>query len=204
MAACGIVVIGASLGGLHALRIILHGLPEKFPLPVAIVQHRDKNSKDLLSVYLQDYSNMEVVEVCDKDKIVPGRVFFAPPDYHLLIDDGCFSLSTEALVWHSRPSIDVLFESAAFVCGEKTIGILLTGASQDGANGMKEIKQHNGLTIAQDPATAECGVMPGSAVSLNVVDKVLPLESISEFLVGICCENNMQFRLGDHNHGKSI
>lgn len=182
----GIVVIGVSLGGLHALRTVLGGLPEDFPLPVAIVQHRDKNSEELLSTYLQDYSNMKVVEVCDKDQIVPGGVFIAPPDYHLLVEDGWFSLSTEAPVWYSRPSIDVLFESAAFVCREKTIGILLTGANQDGAGGMGEIKKRGGLTIAQNPATAECGVMPESAISLGVVDRVLPLESISEFLVGIC------------------
>ncbi|MFA6851293.1 MAG: chemotaxis protein CheB, partial [Selenomonadaceae bacterium] len=182
----GMVVIGASLGGLHALHVILEGLPMNFSLPVAIVQHRDKNSGEPLSAYLQNYSNLEVVEVCDKDLIVPGTVFIAPTDYHLLIEDGFFSLSTEALVWYSRPSIDVLFESAAFVCGRKTIGILLTGANQDGAKGMREIKRHGGLTIAQDPVTAECGVMPESAISLGVVDKVMPLESISKFLVGIC------------------
>lgn len=186
----GIVVIGVSLGGLHALRTILRGLPENFALPVAIVQHRNKNSEELLSTYLQTYSKMKVVEVSDKDKIVPGRVFIAPPDYHLLVEDGWFSLSTEAPVWYSRPSIDVLFGSAAFVCGEKTIGVLLTGANQDGANGMGEIKRRGGLTIAQDPKTAECGVMPESAVSLGVVDKVLPLESIGEFLVGISCNKN--------------
>jgi two-component system chemotaxis response regulator CheB len=182
------VVIGASLGGLHALHVLLAGLPKNFPLPVAIVQHRDKNSGEPLSAYLQNYSDLEVIEVCDKEPIVSGRIFIAPTDYHLLIEDGWFALSTEAKVWYSRPSIDVLFESAAFVCGGKAIGILLTGANQDGANGLKEIKKHGGLTLAQDPATAECGVMPGSAISLGIVDKVMSLESISEFLVGICCK----------------
>lgn len=180
------VVIGASLGGLHAIRTILEGLPNDFPLPVAIVQHRDKNSGEPLSIYLQSYSKLETVEVCDKDKIVPGRVFVAPADYHLLVEDGWFSLSTEAQVWYSRPSIDVLFESAAFTYGRKTIGIILTGANKDGTSGLKEIKRNGGLTIAQDPATAECGIMPESAISSLAVEKVIPLESISEFLIGIC------------------
>lgn len=188
----GIVVIGASLGGLHAIRTILEGLPREFPLPVAIVQHRDKNSEEPLSLYLQTYSNLETIEVCDKDNIEPGRVFIAPSDYHLLIEDGWFSLSTDAQVWYSRPSIDVLFESAAFVYGRRTIGIILTGANQDGTNGLKKIKRHGGLTIAQDPVTAECGIMPESAILAHAVDKVMPLESISGFLVGISCKNKMQ------------
>ena len=179
----GIVVIGTSLGGLHALRTILRGLPEGFQLPVAIVQHRDRNSEDLLSGYLQGYSGMKVIEVCDKDAIIPGCIFVAPSDYHLLIEDGWFSLSTREPVWYSRPSIDVLFESAAFVFREKTIGVLLTGANPDGAYGMKEIKRLGGLTIAQDPETAECGVMPKSAIVSDAADKILPLECISEFLL---------------------
>jgi len=199
-----IVVIGASLGGLRALRTLLRGLPKEFPLPVAIVQHRDKNSNEPLSPYLQGYSDLEVIEVSDKDKIVSGRVYIAPTDYHLMIEDGYFSLSTDALVWYSRPSIDVLFESVAFACGSKTIGILLTGANQDGAKGMREIKRHDGLTIAQDPETAECGVMPKSAISLGVVDKVMPLEAISEFLVEICCNNKMQSNHGDQKYGRCI
>jgi len=183
--AYGMVVIGTSLGGLRAMRTILRGLPAQFPLPVAIVQHRDKNAGELLSAYLQDYSNMDVAEVCDKDVIVPGRVYIAPPDYHLLTEDGWFSLSTESPVLYSRPSIDVLFESAAHIYRETLIGVLLTGANQDGAMGMAAIKRRGGLTIAQEPATAECGVMPESAIALGVVDQVLPLETISEFLAGV-------------------
>lgn len=178
----GIVVIGASLGGLQAIRSILKVLPGNFSLPVVIVQHRDKKSDLLLSAYLQNYSSMEVSEICDKDPIVPGRVFLAPTDYHLLVQDGWFSLSTDVPVWYARPSIDVLFESAALAYGRGTVGILLTGANQDGANGMREIKVRGGRTIAQDPATAECGVMPASAISLGVVDSILPLESIGGYL----------------------
>jgi two-component system chemotaxis response regulator CheB len=159
-----------------------------------IVQHRDKNTGELLSTYLQDYSGMVVVEAHDKDSILPGYVYIAPPDYHLLIDDDCFSLSTEAPVCYSRPSIDVLFESAAFICREKTIGVLLTGANHDGSNGMLEIRKHGGLTIAQDPVTAECGIMPGGAISMGVVDKVLPLTSISGFLVEVSCNIKKQSR----------
>ena len=197
----GIVVIGVSLGGLHALRTILSGLPEDFPLPVAIVQHRDKNSEGLLSAYLREYSHMEVAEVCDKDRIVPGRVYIAPPDYHLLVDDGWFSLSTEAPVCFSRPSIDALFESAAFVYGPQTIGVLLTGASRDGADGMGIIKRSGGLTIAQDPRTAECAIMPESAITLGSVIKVLPLEAIGKYLVGITCGKANDPEKGDQQYG---
>ncbi|QDR79632.1 chemotaxis protein CheB [Sporomusa termitida] len=178
----GIVVAGASLGGLHALRTLLQGLPKDFPLPVAIVQHRGKDSGEPLSTYLQSCSALEIVEAEDKDKIVSGRVYVAPADYHLLIEDGWFSLSTEPQVRYSRPSIDILFESAAYAYGKKAIGVLLTGANQDGAAGLKKIKERGGLTIAQDPVTAECGVMPGSAIAARAVDRVLPLERISGFL----------------------
>lgn len=192
-----IAVIGASLGGLQAVREVLQKLPGNFPLPVVIVQHRDKSSDLLLSTYLQPFSAMDVLEICDKDPIDPGRVYLAPTDYHLFVGDGYFSLSTGVPVWYARPSIDVLFESAAAAFSDRTIGVLLTGANRDGAAGMKEIKRRGGLTIAQDPTTAECGVMPGSAISLGVVDKVLPLESIGEYMTGVCCGERKSSGTGD-------
>lgn len=185
---CEIIVIGTSLGGFQALRTILKGLPNDFLLPVVIVQHRDKNSKEPLSLYLQNYCNLEVIEVCDKDKILPGHVYIAPANYHLLIDKDFFSLSTEGPVCYSRPSIDVMFGSAAFIYRNKTVGVILTGANQDGTKGMREIKKYGGLTIAQDPKTAECSVMPESAILSGVIDEVIPLESMSSFLFGICCK----------------
>jgi len=183
-----IIVIGTSLGGFQALRIILKGLSNDFLLPVVIVQHRDKNSEEPLNLYLQNYCELEVIEVCDKDMILPGRVYVAPANYHLLIDKNFFSLSTEGPVCYSRPSIDVMFESAAFAYRNKTIGIILTGANKDGTNVLKEIKKYGGLTIAQDPKTAECSVMPESAILSGVVDKIIPLESLNRFLSNICCK----------------
>lgn len=183
----GIIVIGTSLGGLHALRVILKGLPKEFPLPLAIVQHRDKNSENLFDLFLKAYCAMEIIEVCDKEMIIPGRVYIAPANYHLLVEDGWFSLSTGPQVCYSRPSINVLFESAAYVYGKNTIGIILTGANQDGGKGLKTIKKFGGFTIAQDPRTAESSSMIDNAISLNVIDKIIPLESISKFLVELCC-----------------
>ena len=180
-----IVVIGASLGGLHAVRAVLRQLPAAFPAPVAIVQHRDTNSEDSLALYLQKYSAMKVAEAVDKLKITPGNVYVAPTGYHLLVDRGWFSLSTGAPVCASRPSIDVLFESAADIYGKNAIGVLLTGANQDGASGIREIKKRGGMTIVQNPETAECRVMPDSAIAACKVDHVLPLQSIGPFLAGL-------------------
>ncbi len=183
-----IIVIGTSLGGFQALRIILKELPKDFLLPIVIVQHRDKNSSEPLSVYLQNYCDLEVIEVCDKDEILPGHVYVAPANYHLLIDKGFFSLSTDGPVCYSRPSIDVMFESAAFAYRNKAIGIILTGANLDGTKGLKEIKKYGGFTVAQDPKTAECSVMPESAIFSGVIDKVVSLESMSRFLSDVCCK----------------
>lgn len=176
------------MGGLSAVRAILGKLPKTFSLPIAIVQHRDKNSMDPLSIYLQSYSALKVNEVTDKDNIIPGEVYVAPANYHLLIEDGWFSLSVGVPVCYARPSIDVLFESAAFVYDKRVIGIILTGANQDGTVGLNMIKKYGGLTIAQDPRTAENRTMIDSAISSLAVDKVIPLASIGDFLIRICCQ----------------
>ena len=197
----GIVVIGASLGGLKALRKVLQAFPENFPLPVAIVQHRDKSSGDPLSDFLKDFCHLETREILDKDEILPGRVYVAPADYHVLVEEGWFSLSTDELVQYSRPSIDVLFETAAVTYGARTLGILMTGANRDGTNGLRSIQKHGGVTIAQDPTTAECRVMPESAIDAGVVDHVVPLELIGSFtteLVNLITPWKWQ---GDSEHG---
>jgi two-component system, chemotaxis family, protein-glutamate methylesterase/glutaminase len=196
-----LVVVGASLGGLHALEVLLAGLPKSFQVPLAIAQHRHKDSDDSLSFFLQHQCALPVKEVEDKDAIMPGRVYVAPADYHLLVEAGethwtrqeeyktsapTFALSTEAPVLYARPSIDVLFESAADVYGEKVIGVILTGASHDGTQGLARIKANGGLAIVQEPNTADCATMPKAAIASVAVDWILPLNDIAPLLVNLC------------------
>ena len=122
----------------------------------------------------------------DKQWIKPGTVYFAPADYHLLVEKGEFSLSVDEAVHHSRPSIDVLFESAADAYGAALIGVILTGANDDGAAGARRIKSRGGLVVAQDPKTAEAPAMPAAAIAAGAVDQILPLDQIGPFLVERC------------------
>lgn len=177
-----LIVIGTSLGGLHALQVVLGALPQGFPLPLAVVQHRERNALPLLSQLLQKSTALSVLEVEDKQVIYGGQVYLAPPDYHLLVEAGHFALSTDAPVWYARPSIDVLFESAADTYAERAIGVILTGANPDGAQGLAAIKRRGGLAIVQDPATAESRVMPDAAIAATPVDTVLPLDEIGRRL----------------------
>ena len=174
-----LVAMGASWGGLHAMETVLGGLPDGFRTPIAIAQHRAAGSgSGALGHVLALRSGLEVREAGDKDVIEPGGIYIAPPDYHLLVEPGGFALSTEEHVQYSRPSIDVLFDSAADTCGDRLIGVVLTGANEDGAYGIKRIKRRGGVTIAQDPATAERRDMPAAAIATGAVDHVLPLEQI--------------------------
>ncbi|MEA5582563.1 chemotaxis protein CheB [Nodularia harveyana UHCC-0300] len=177
------IVIGTSLGGLSALQILLGNLPANFNLPIAIVQHRHKNSGSILPTLLQAQSVLPIQEVEDKDEILPGKVYLAPADYHLLIEPGYFALSTDEPVSYARPSIDVLFESAADIYAEGLIGVILTGANQDGTAGLKKVKAQGGMTIVQEPNTAESAIMPASAISAVKVDSILPLAEIPNLLV---------------------
>ncbi|PMB50858.1 chemotaxis protein CheB [Fischerella thermalis CCMEE 5201] len=188
-----IIVIGTSLGGLEALQVILLGLPKTFPAPIAVVQHRHKDSDDTLRVLLQSYTNLVVKEAEDKEEILPGWVYLAPADYHLLIESKdktvsqpYFSLSTDAPVTYARPSIDVLFETAADAYNQKVIGVLLTGANQDGVQGLAKIKARGGMSIVEEPESAFCSIMPAAAIAFGVADQVLPLVDIPSFLVKIC------------------
>lgn len=176
-----LVVIGASLGGLHALHELLGALPPSFPCPIVIVQHRHKDSDTLLRDVLQRATALPIYEVVDKAPLERG-IFLAPPDYHVLVEDGALALSIDGPVNHARPSIDVLFESAAAQYGSGVIGVLLTGASADGARGMAAIAARGGVSIVQDPADAECAMMPSAALALTVVDQVLPLHDIGPAL----------------------
>ncbi len=186
-----LIVMGTSWGGLSALETLLPDLPPTFAVPIAVVQHRHRHSEDLGS-FLQRFSPLPVLEVEDKTALVPGRVFLAPADYHLLVESprqaetACFSLSTEAPVQHARPSIDVLFESAADAYGEAVVGVVLTGASRDGAEGLRRIKAKGGWTIVQDPGTAESATMPTAAIAATEVDYVLPLTEIVPCLMKLC------------------
>jgi two-component system, chemotaxis family, protein-glutamate methylesterase/glutaminase len=177
-----LVVIGASAGGFDALCRIVSRLPADFSLPIAAVQHRAKES-ELLAKLIQDCTALPVVEVEDKQPIEPGTVYIAPPDYHLLVEEGAFALSTEGLVGYSRPSIDVCFESAADVYGPGVIGVVLTGANADGARGLKRIVEGGGQAIVQDPSTAEVAVMPASAQKLVARARVMSLDEIAEHLI---------------------
>lgn len=179
-----LVVIGTSLGGLTALPVILRALPRDFRSPVVIVQHRVSfNDDNGLVSALQRGCLLEVREVEDKDTLAAGRVYLAPADYHLLVDDGHLTLSTEARVMHARPSIDVLFESAAETYGQRVIAVVLTGASRDGVVGAQKVKERGGAVIVQDPAGAECKVMPAAVIASMKVDRVLPLAQIPQYLL---------------------
>jgi two-component system, chemotaxis family, protein-glutamate methylesterase/glutaminase len=174
-----IVVIGASLGGTKALSSLLSALPGHFPLPLGIVLHRAVESDDAtLRRLLQAHSALPVVEAEDKMPIAAGRVYLAPADYHLLVGKTEFSLSTEAPVMFARPSIDVLFESASAAFESKTLGVLLTGASAEGARGAAKIRERGGTVLVQDPETAECPVMPRAAIAADAASSILPLEGI--------------------------
>lgn len=181
-----IVVVGTSLGGLDALKVLLSGLPASFDIPIAIVQHRTKRSDEALVKLLSAETSLLVTEANDKDEIERGRVYCAPADYHLLVEPGMFALSIDEPVNYSRPSIDVLFESAAETYGAQVIGVLLTGASKDGAAGCVRIKARGGVTLVQDPVTALAPTMPAAAISAQAADQVLTLTSIPLALVQLC------------------
>jgi two-component system, chemotaxis family, protein-glutamate methylesterase/glutaminase len=174
-----IVVVGASTGGLKALPVLLSGLPAEFSLPIVIVQHRGKEMETGLCEFLARRSSRPVTEPEDKEPLLPGHAYLAPQDYHLLVQGGSFALSTESPVGFARPSIDVLFESAADEYQDRAIGVILTGANHDGARGLAAIKGQGGLTLVEDPITAECREMPDAAINLTKVDWILPLQEMA-------------------------
>jgi two-component system chemotaxis response regulator CheB len=178
-----VVVIGTSWGGLDALGTLVRGLPADFAIPIVAVQHRGRDSRPLLASLLQQVTKLSVCEAEDKDPLEPGRVLLAPPDYHLLIDDAHITLDMDALVKYSRPSIDVTFISAADTYGARTIGIVLTGANDDGAVGLRRIADRGGVSIVEDPPSATSPVMPAAALRAVPQATVLPLAEIPRALV---------------------
>lgn len=188
------VVIGSSAGGIKALNILLSALPHTFLLPIIIVQHLHPNSNSYLVNILQSGCPLLVKQADEKENIRQSTIYIAPPNYHLLIEeDFSFSLSLEERVNFSRPSIDVLFETAAAAYQHQLIGIVLTGANQDGSQGLKKIKQRGGYTIVQDPDTAEADTMPKAAIAATPVDKILAVKAMVPYLLQLLngVERNM-------------
>lgn len=177
-----LVAVGASAGGLRALQLLLASLPADWNVPVAIVQHRSRES-DALRELLQDVTELPVCEVEDKVELEPGMVYVAPPDYHTLLDGRHFSLSVDAPVRFSRPSIDVLFESAADIFGPGAVGVVLTGANADGSRGLARIVAAGGAGLVQDPGEAEVATMPWAAIRAVPTACVLPLSGMGEHLL---------------------
>ena len=180
-----LVVVGTSWGGLAALRTLIGGLPDSFQMAVTLVQHRHKDSDHLLRTLLQEGSSLRVCEVEDKMPLEHGHIYVAPPDYHTLVERGHFSLSTEAPVRYSRPSIDVTFSSAADSYAHRTVGIVLTGANADGAEGLRRISDRGGLAIVQDPSTAESRTMPDASQRAVPRARIMTLDGISAFLASL-------------------
>jgi len=178
------IAVGASWGGLKALRAVAHGLPSHFRVPITFVQHRSKESAALRDL-LQDCTSLIVCEVEDKQPIMGGYIYLAPPDYHLLVDGDAFSLSVDEPVRYSRPSIDVFFESVAERFGPEAVGVVLTGANEDGAAGLRQIAARGGQAIVQDPRTAESPIMPRAALRAVPTALTLPLERMTPYLISL-------------------
>jgi two-component system chemotaxis response regulator CheB len=180
-----LVAIGGSWGGLDAARTVLRALPADFTTPIVVVLHRSPRAdSDMLERMLGNGVERRVCEVDDKAPVAGGCVFVAPADYHLLVDDGHLALSTDAPVNFSRPSIDVLFESAADEYGAGLVAVVLTGANDDGAVGVRHVVERGGRVIVQDPEGAERSEMPKAAIAAaGSAARVAPLTDIARVLV---------------------
>jgi two-component system chemotaxis response regulator CheB len=194
MTAFNVVVVGASWGGLAALSELVKNLPGDFPVPMAVIQHRSKHADNLLAKLLQDLTPLRVVDVEDKEPLEPGTVYIAPANYHMLVDGSYFSLTTDPMVRFSRPSIDVTFISAGDAFPGAALGVVLTGANDDGSRGLRHIVNRGGKAIIQDPATAEIRAMPAAALQAVPEAEVLPLPKIAPRLVTITAESRKTAR----------
>ena len=181
------VVIGASAGALQALSEILPVLPADYPLPVLVVVHVPPDRRNALAALFQAKCRMAVREAEDKEPASSGVIYFAPPGYHLLVEgDETLSLSSDEEVLFSRPSIDVLFESAADAYGASLIGVILTGASADGALGLKAIADAGGVPLVEEPSTAYADAMPLAALKACPAARAMPLAEIATDLMKVC------------------
>jgi two-component system, chemotaxis family, protein-glutamate methylesterase/glutaminase len=178
-----VVAIGGSAGSLDIILKIVSLIPSDTAAAIIIVVHRKNYSDSILPQLVSTRTDLNVVEVEDKQPLLPGCFYIAPPDYHLLLEDrNTFSLDGSEKVHYSRPSIDVTFESVAETFGPAAIGVLLSGANADGAEGLQKIKEAGGFTIAQDPDTAQIGFMPMQAIKLGTVDAVLEATAIGQLI----------------------
>lgn len=181
-----LIVIGASPGGLSALQALLAGLPRTFPVPLVVVARRGRHSDDGRLYLLSRSSRLAVREPEDKEEVRPGQAYLAPRDYHLLIEKGYFTLSVEGPVLGARPSIDVLFESAAVAYGERVAGLVLGDVGEDGAQGLIEIKERGGLAIVQELPVAKISPALDAVVAALGGDRVWPLRQIALWLEELC------------------
>ena len=185
--AVDLVVMGCSWGGLLALEALLPTIPPAVTAPVVIAQHRSAQDSPLASL-LGRHTSRLVCDAEDKERIQSSRVYLAPPDYHLLVEPGRFALSTEGPVRYSRPSIDALFESAADAYADRLVAVVLTGANDDGAAGVRAVARRGGRIVVQDPSTAERDAMPAAALKAVPDATVLPIEEIGPYLDALCRE----------------
>lgn len=180
------IVIGVSTGGVAALKTLLRGLPINFPIPVLVVTHITPESDDGLAVLLNTLCAIRVKEADEQETMVPGTVYLAPANYHMLVEqNGSLTFSIDPAVNFARPSIDVLFESAADVFGSALIGVILTGAGFDGSKGLLKIKNSGGVAIVQNPADAEMDSMPKSSLQLLNADYIVTLEDVAGLLINL-------------------
>ncbi len=186
-----VVGIAASAGGLSALLHLVRDLPPTFPAALVIVQHLDPRHCSLMAQILSRTASLAIQEAAEGDRLVPGTIFVAPPNWHLLVNcDARLSLSQSELVHYLRPSADLMLESLAFSYRERAVAVVLTGTGSDGAMGVRAIKKRGGTAIIQDPKSAEFFGMPGAAIETGDVDVVLPLEEIPAALVALVTEKD--------------
>ncbi|GGV18140.1 chemotaxis protein CheB [Streptomyces spectabilis] len=180
------MAVASSAGGIHALSVLLGDLGEDLPVPVLVVQHLDPRHRTVIADVLARRTELQVKLAEEGERVLPGTVYVAPPDRHLLVgSDGVLALSNSALVHFVRPSADLLFESMAGAYGPQAIACVLTGTGVDGAMGVDAVKTRGGTVIAQDPQTAEFKSMPEAALGTGAVDFVLPLEEIAAVIRGL-------------------
>jgi two-component system chemotaxis response regulator CheB len=180
------IVMGVSLGGMEALKRLLGALPAAFPAPVLVVQHLAPDAGNGLAPILDSLCTIRIKEADGGEQPQAGTVYLAPANYHLMVEgDGSLGLSVDPAVNHARPSVDVLFETAAEAFGPRLVGILLTGAGSDGSRGLRTIQRCGGRTLVQDPLEAKAASMPRSALDLMTPDAVLPLDGVATWLLAL-------------------
>lgn len=181
------------MGGPAAIKMLLSAIPREFDTPIVIVQHRGKGSNESLVEMLNGAGGLPVVEPEDKEPLKTGHVYLAPRDYHLLVEPGRLALSVDPPINYARPSIDVLFESAAEAYAGGVIGVILSGSGRDGARGCARIKARGGTVLVQAVEDAECGFMPAAAIAATNVDQILPLSQIAPALRQLCVNPEVKY-----------